>query len=139
MNDIIHASVPTISYECRLGNDNRSWSHGTVIMVVRLRILATIECRDLLPCLLCSCIRQCAKPCCITVVIKAKETAVMKASETTLCIHGSAKQSVSGGGRGSSNKSNPATARNGKASVWYQKHWRPVNHTSYPIKMYESA
>jgi hypothetical protein len=45
-------------------------------------------------CVLCvSCIRQCAKPCCITVchtVIEAKETAVMKATETTLCIHGSA-------------------------------------------------
>jgi hypothetical protein len=55
-----------------------------------------------------SCIQQCAKPCCITVchaVINAMETAVMKARETILCIHGSAKQSVPGGGRGRSNKS----------------------------------
>jgi predicted CXXCH cytochrome family protein len=72
-------------------------------------------------------------------VSKAKETAVMKARETTLCIHGSAKLSVPGGGGGSSNKSDPAAAGNGKAPVWYHKHWQPVNHTSYPIQVYESA
>jgi hypothetical protein len=71
--------------------------------------------------------------------IKAKETALMKPRERKICIHGSAKQSVPGGGRGSSNKSNPAMAGNGKAPVWYHKHWRPVNHTSHPIQMYESA
>jgi hypothetical protein len=63
----------------------------------------------------------------------------MKAIETILCINGSAKQSVPGGGRGSSNKSDPAKAGNGKAPVWYHKHCRPVNHTSYPIQLYESA
>jgi hypothetical protein len=62
----------------------------------------------------------------------------MKARETILCIHGSAKQSVPGGGRGRSNKSDPPAAGNGKAPIWYHKHWRPVNHTSYPIQVYES-
>jgi hypothetical protein len=41
----------------------------------------------------------------------------MKARETILCIHGSAKQSVPGGGRGSSKKSDPAMAGNGKVPV----------------------
>jgi hypothetical protein len=72
-------------------------------------------------------------------VISAQETAVMKAGETILYIHGFAKQCVPGGGRGSSNKSDTAKAGNGKASVWYHKHWRPANHTSSPIQVYESA
>jgi hypothetical protein len=33
----------------------------------------------------------------------------------------------------------PAAAGNGKAPVWYHKHWRQVNDTSYPIQVYESA
>jgi hypothetical protein len=45
----------------------------------------------------------------------------MKARETTLCIHGSAKLLVPGGGGGSSNKTNPAGAGNGRAPVWYHK------------------
>jgi hypothetical protein len=53
------------------------------------------------------------------VVIKGKETAVMKSRETKLRINGSAKHSVPGGGRGSLNKSNPATAGNGKAPVGF--------------------
>jgi hypothetical protein len=44
---------------------------------------------------------------------------------------------VPGGGRGSSNKSNPATA--GKAPVLYHKNWRPVNHANYPIQVYDAA
>jgi hypothetical protein len=50
----------------------------------------------------------------------------MKAREIMLCIHGSAKQSVPGGGRGRSNKSDPPAAGHGKAPVWDHKHWRPV-------------
>jgi hypothetical protein len=68
-----------------------------------------------------------------------QETAFMKARDTIIYMHGSAVQSVPGGGRGSSNKVDTATAGNGKASLWYHKHWRPVNHTSYPIQVYESA
>jgi hypothetical protein len=63
----------------------------------------------------------------------------MEARETIFCIHGSAQLSVSGGGRDSSNKRDPATAGNGQAPVWYDKHWRPVSHTSSPIQVYESA
>jgi hypothetical protein len=102
-----------ISYEWRLGEDNRLCKNGTVTMVVWLRILATFERRS---CCI-SCIQQCAKPCCITVchaVTNAKETAVMKGRDTILCMHGSAKQSVPGGGRGRSSQSDPATAGNGK-------------------------
>jgi hypothetical protein len=61
-----------------------------------------------------------------------KKKNLCKQEKQCFCIHGSAKQSVPGSGRGSSNKSDPATA-------WYHKHWRPVNHTSYPIQVYESA
>jgi hypothetical protein len=140
--DITHASVPRISCECGLRKDNRFWIHGTEMMVVRLQILEKIERQGLLPFLLCllhsadcetllhhrvSCRHQ------------SKETASMRARETTFCTHGSAQQSVPGGGRGSSNKRNPATAGNGKAPVWYHKHWRSVNHTTCPIQMYESA
>jgi hypothetical protein len=53
--------------------------------------------------------------------LKPNITAVMKARETTLCIHGSAKQSVPGGGGGSSNKTNPAWAGNERAPVRYHK------------------
>jgi hypothetical protein len=29
-------------------------------------------------------------------------------------------------------------AGNGNVPDWYHKHWRPVNHTSYPVQVYES-
>jgi hypothetical protein len=38
----------------------------------------------------------------------------MKARETILCIHGLAKQSVPGGGRGRSSKNDPWMASHGK-------------------------
>jgi hypothetical protein len=53
--------------------------------------------------------------------LKPNKTAVMKARETTLCILGSAKQSMPGVGGGNSNKTNPAGAGNGRAPVWYHK------------------
>jgi hypothetical protein len=109
-----------VSYACSVATDSRFWIHDTVMMVVRLPILASIELWGLLPCLLCLLHLEVCETLLhlrMHVVIKSKETAVMKARETTLCMNGSAKQSVPGGGRGSSNKSNPATAENGKALV----------------------
>jgi hypothetical protein len=118
---------------------NGTFGPGPALDSRSLRTLAAVHEAGMHACSV-SCIRQSAKPCCINVchaVIRSKQTKVMNARETTLCIHGAAKHSVPGGGRGSSNKSIAATA--GKAPHLYHNHWRPVSHTTYPNQVYESA
>ena len=56
-----------------------------------------------------------------------------------LFVHTSVNRSVPGGGRGSANKRDPATAGNGKAPVWYHRHWQAVDQDQYPGSVYDSA
>ena len=56
-----------------------------------------------------------------------------------LRVHGSTTRHVLGGGRGSSKKRVPGTAGNGKAPVWYHRHWEAVDQKAYPARVTESA
>lgn len=56
-----------------------------------------------------------------------------------LKVHGSAKTSAPKGGRGSAAIKDPGATGNGKAVVWYHRHWQAVDQTTYFGVVYESG